>query len=55
MLNRSVIFFRVKTLTELSQVVKVCGNVPELGSWNPHNAITLCTEESVYPTWLNTS
>lgn len=31
----------------------ICGNIPELGDWNPKYALTLNTNENVYPMWIN--
>jgi len=32
-------------------ILKVSGNLPELGSWNPVNAFSLQTTEKEYPIW----
>lgn len=29
----------------------MCGNISELGNWNPCHAITLVTDEVIYPLW----
>ena len=39
--------------TEEGDVVKVCGNIPELGNWYPENALTLFTTPPDYPKWKN--
>lgn len=31
----------------------ICGNIPELGSWNPSNALKLITTKDLYPEWKN--
>ncbi|MFF1284750.1 CBM20 domain-containing protein [Streptomyces sp. NPDC058299] len=44
--------FNVTTYTRWGQQVYVTGNRPELGSWNPDNAVPLSSAS--YPTWSAT-
>jgi hypothetical protein len=37
--------------TRLGEIVKVTGSGPELGNWNPLNALTLYTSKDEYPIW----
>ncbi|MEU4558725.1 CBM20 domain-containing protein [Actinoplanes sp. NPDC023936] len=37
--------------TSYGQNVYVVGSIPELGSWNPANAVPLTTTSSTFPTW----
>ena len=39
------------TSTRLGETVKVTGNCPELGNWNPSNALSLCTNDDEFPMW----
>ena len=32
-------------------MVKVTGSGPELGNWNPSNALTLYTSKNEFPIW----
>lgn len=51
----SEINLRVRARAANDQVLKVYGNVKELGSWNLHDAITLVTDEHTYPEWSTPS
>lgn len=44
---------RVRAHTEMGQHIKVVGNIPELGNWDPNHALLLQTNENIYPTWMN--
>ncbi|WP_234119490.1 CBM20 domain-containing protein [Clostridium hydrogenum] len=33
----------------------VCGNIDELGNWDTSKAVSLTTDESLYPTWKGTA
>ena len=35
----------------MGETVKVTGSGPELGDWNPANALTLYTNDKEYPIW----
>ena len=37
--------------TRLGEIVKVTGSGPELGNWNPANALTMYTNDHEYPIW----
>lgn len=39
------------TATRNGEIVKVTGNTPQLGDWNPFNALTLHTTNETYPLW----
>ncbi|MBB4910051.1 carbohydrate-binding module family 20 domain-containing protein [Actinophytocola algeriensis] len=43
--------YTVQAETSWGQNVFVVGNVPQLGSWNPANAVPLTTNSSTYPRW----
>ncbi|CAD8073921.1 unnamed protein product [Paramecium sonneborni] len=47
------IFFRISCKTEFNQHVKVVGNIPQLGNWNPQNGLQLLTNEVMYPIWFS--
>lgn len=52
-LMTTILYFSVRAHTQFYQQIKVCGNIPELGNWNPKKALPLTTNESLYPTWIN--
>ena len=37
--------------TRLGETVKVTGSGPELGNWNPANALTLYSSKEEFPIW----
>ena len=37
--------------TRLGEIVKVTGSGPELGNWNPANALTMYTSDNEFPIW----
>ena len=39
------------TATRIGEIVKVTGNAPQLGDWNPFNALTLHTTPDTFPVW----
>lgn len=49
----SEIRFKIKAFTEFNQCVKLIGSIPELGMWNPAQALSLYTNERDYPNWSN--
>lgn len=52
MMNTIAIKFRLYcTQTRVGEVVKVTGSGPELGDWNPANALTLHTSKEEFPIW----
>ncbi|CAD8196909.1 unnamed protein product [Paramecium pentaurelia] len=51
----SYISFKVIIETRYSQVVRICGNHPLLGQWNPHNSYLLSTSSETYPEWSHDS
>ena len=44
-------FNLVAGFTAYGQNVYVVGSIPELGSWNPANAVPLTTTSSTFPNW----
>ncbi|CAK68047.1 unnamed protein product (macronuclear) [Paramecium tetraurelia] len=51
----SYISFKVTKETKYSQIVRICGNHPLLGQWNPHDSYLLCTSSDTYPEWTQES
>ncbi|MGW0431015.1 carbohydrate-binding module family 20 domain-containing protein [Micromonospora sp. NPDC003197] len=49
--SSAAVSFHANVTTWYGQEVYVVGSAPELGSWNPANAVRLTTDESSYPTW----
>ena len=45
------VVFKVKALTQFGSEIKLCGNIKELGNWDPNNAISLKTSSESYPIW----
>ena len=45
--------FRVNFDTAYGQTIKIVGDKPELGSWDPLKAIPLETNTDIFPTWVN--
>lgn len=37
--------------TSPHELVKITGNLPQLGSWRPDHALTLCTTAADFPVW----
>ena len=35
----------------MGEIIKVTGSGPELGNWNPVNALTLHTTQDEFPIW----
>ncbi|KAK1997637.1 family 15 glycosyl hydrolase [Colletotrichum falcatum] len=48
-----LVTFNVRVVTQFGQTIKIVGNIPSLGSWNPSNAITLSASgyTSANPVW----
>lgn len=49
----SEIRFKIRAYTEFNQSIKLIGSIPELGQWNPSQALSLYTNEKDYPNWYN--
>ncbi|CAD8133524.1 unnamed protein product [Paramecium pentaurelia] len=47
------VLFRVKCSTEFSQMVRIVGNTPQLGNWNPQQGFKLITNNEMYPIWYS--
>jgi hypothetical protein len=45
--------FQVKCRTAFGEVAIICGNLPELGEWNPSKGLVLETNEAVFPIWTS--
>jgi len=43
--------FEVRVETKYGDVVAVVGNVPNMGAWQPTEALHMSTTEQAYPTW----
>ena len=37
--------------TRIGEIVKISGSGPELGNWNPANALTMYTQPGEFPVW----
>ncbi|CAD8084323.1 unnamed protein product [Paramecium sonneborni] len=51
----SYISFKVIAETRYSQIIRICGNHPSLGQWNPQNSYPLYTKCETYPEWSHES
>lgn len=47
------ISFKIKFFTQLSEQVRLLGNIPALGSWDPKYAYPLKTSPQDYPFWVS--
>ena len=45
--------FRVSADTEIGQRIKIVGEGPQLGNWDPDQGIELKTSSEDYPVWKN--
>ena len=41
----------VQAETRWGDTVVMCGSTPQLGSWQPHRALRMVTDETAYPVW----
>ncbi|CAD8131069.1 unnamed protein product [Paramecium sonneborni] len=48
---KAQVLFRVKCSTELSKMVRIVGNNPQLRNWNP--GFKLITNNEIYPIWYS--
>lgn len=46
------VLFKFKAKTSLGQHVRIIGDHPQLGSWNPEKALVLSTSSEIYPFWI---
>ncbi|MEW2298190.1 CBM20 domain-containing protein [Streptomyces sp. NPDC006743] len=46
--------FHATATTTWGQGLYVCGNVPDLGAWDPARALPLTTDSAAYPMWSGT-
>lgn len=51
MATECLVTFKVSVKTELSQVVGIVGNQPELGNWDESKAPIMKTDPSIFPMW----
>lgn len=49
------ILFNVTAKTNYLQDVRLVGNIPELGNWDPEKGLKLSTTPHKYPHWFNDS
>jgi alpha-amylase len=47
--------FNIRAQTQYGEELFVVGSLPQLGSWNPFNAIKLQTNKESYPNWSVTT
>lgn len=45
--------FAVHCETKFGERVCICGNLPELGNWNPTYGVILETDPQKYPFWTS--
>ena len=43
--------FKVNYESKIGQVLHICGNIEELGNWNPKKSPSLKTNPNIYPNW----
>ena len=43
--------FSANCQTEFGDIVYICGNIHELGEWNPLKGLRLYTDIRLYPRW----
>jgi len=46
------VLFKFKANTSLGQHLRVIGDHPQLGSWNPEKGLILFTNQDIYPFWI---
>lgn len=51
----SYLSFKVIAETRYLQTIRICGNHPVLGQWDPHQSYPLTTTVSSYPEWTHES
>ena len=47
------ILFKFHVETSIGQHVRIVGDHPKLGNWNPTNALILSTNPNIYPFWIS--
>jgi len=52
--NHATLIFKCKYKTEFGQILRIVGNIEELGSWEPSKSLTMTTNDSLYPIWEST-
>ncbi|CAD8161425.1 unnamed protein product [Paramecium pentaurelia] len=46
------VYFKVRCETHSSQELRIVGDIPALGMWNPFNSLILHTNNEIYPFWV---
>ena len=49
------IIFKIVVHTQFNESVRVVGDIPELGCWDPNKGFELTTNPQQYPVWYNKS
>jgi hypothetical protein len=52
--NHATIIFKCKYPTEFGQILRIVGNIEELGSWEPSKSLIMTTNDVNYPIWEST-
>ncbi|CAD8080258.1 unnamed protein product [Paramecium sonneborni] len=47
-----LVYFKVRCETHSQQELRIVGDVPALGMWNPFNSLSLHTNNEIYPFWV---
>lgn len=47
------VLFKIKANTTLGQHIRIIGDHPQLGSWNPERGLVLYTNSEIYPFWIS--
>ena len=51
---QSTLRFQIEHETAFGQTVYICGNIEDLGQWEPTKGVPLRTNETTYPIWTST-
>ena len=52
--NHATIYFKCKFMTKFGQILRVVGNIEELGCWDPSKSMIMTTNSDTYPIWEST-
>ncbi|CAD8081675.1 unnamed protein product [Paramecium sonneborni] len=47
-----LVYFKVRCETHQQQELRIVGDIPVLGMWNPFNSLILHTNNEIYPFWV---
>ena len=47
----SRIEFSANFKTNFGENLYICGNIPDLGNWNPEKSLKMHTDSHLYPVW----